>query len=381
MLALSTPVVPQPRRSEARVLALDGLRGLAIIAVMVFHYALPAEKSGSLANHVVFLVAGAGWTGVDLFFVLSGFLITGILFDTQNDPAYYKKFYIRRALRIFPIYYLFLFGVIVFAPLLGAHFVPAHLAFLVYLGYPASLIWSGLSSVSPLLRANHLWSLCCEEQFYLAWPWIVAKCKQPSLILRVCLLTGVGSLLLRVLIVTTGWLHQNWAEAFLLCRMDGLTIGAAIAILVRERWKEGIPAWIPLAFVVSSAAFVMLAVIRQTSLYYDPAIATVGYSFIAVAFGSLLLLALNVPWLERVFALHILRIFGKYSYGLYLYHFPMTVVLQPWKDVIVDRMGSLYAGSLVYLVVCFAINLAIAVVSFHAIEAPILELKSRFKYV
>ena len=117
--------------------------------------------------HVFGAIFGFGWSGVDLFFVLSGFLITGILFDTQDDPAYYKKFYVRRSLRIFPIYYIFLavYGLFAFLHLDG-HFHLGHIAFLFYLGYPAILLRPALQSVSPSVHFDHLWSLCAEEQFY-----------------------------------------------------------------------------------------------------------------------------------------------------------------------------------------------------------------------
>src|SRR5262245_25426509 len=104
--------------------ALDGIRGWAILAVFLFHYA------GRLPG------AAVGWAGVDLFFVLSGFLITGILLDTKDDPAYYRTFYARRSLRIFPIYYLFIAACLLLVPF--AVWQPAHAWFLVYLGYPAA---------------------------------------------------------------------------------------------------------------------------------------------------------------------------------------------------------------------------------------------------
>lgn len=103
-----------------RLPALDGLRGIAILAVFFYHYAGGLQKTaGSGWLHGLEKVFGFGWSGVDLFFVLSGFLITGILYDTRTDAGYYKKFYARRVLRIFPIYYLFIVIYLSLTPLIG----------------------------------------------------------------------------------------------------------------------------------------------------------------------------------------------------------------------------------------------------------------------
>src|SRR5450631_3637832 len=125
-----------------RVPALDGLRGIAILAVFFRHYAGGLEKTAtSTGMHVLGMVFAFGWSGVDLFFVLSGFLITGILYDTQMDPRYYRNFYARRVLRIFPPFYFLALVLVVLTPILGIHWKFAHLAFLFYIGFPCALIW------------------------------------------------------------------------------------------------------------------------------------------------------------------------------------------------------------------------------------------------
>ncbi len=181
-------------RSGKYIPALDGLRGLAILAVFFHHYGAGGIDSSAAAVRWIATVCGLGWSGVDLFFVLSGFLITGILYDTRNDPAYYRKFYARRTLRIFPIYYLFAAIALLIVPLSAWH--KGDIFFLVYLGYPAALTWPALVSV--LIRITHLWSLSVEEQFYMLWPWLICRLRTPSRILILRAAAIVASLVLRI---------------------------------------------------------------------------------------------------------------------------------------------------------------------------------------
>ena len=166
--AVSQPVAIDFRK---RLPALDGLRGIAILAVFFYHYAAGlADRAPSGALHALGMIFAFGWSGVDLFFVLSGFLITGILYDTQSDPHYYRSFYGRRVLRIFPPFYLLALIYLLLTPLVGAHWRLIHISYLLYLGFPFALIWPSLMQISPLVLTAHLWSLCAEEQFYLLWP-------------------------------------------------------------------------------------------------------------------------------------------------------------------------------------------------------------------
>lgn len=365
-----------------RLPALDGLRGIAILAVFAYHYAggLP-NKVSSGPIHLLGMLFAFGWSGVDLFFVLSGFLITGILYDTQRDSHYYKNFYARRVLRIFPPFYLLALIYLLLTPLVGAHWRWIHLSYLVYLGFPFALIWPTLMQVSPLVLTNHLWSLCAEEQFYLAWPWMIARLRSSAGVLRACAVVGVLALGFRVLICASNWLGIGWTHDFLLSRMDTLAVGAVIAILVRGALRDSVLRWAPLTFVSAASCVVGICAVRHTVNHIDPAIATVGFSVIALAYGSLLVLALRPDsWMERLLSLRILRIFGKYSYAMYLYDLPLTVVLSPKREFFVTLIHSYAIGSVVFLIFCLLVNLMIACISFHLLESPIMSLKSRFKY-
>jgi peptidoglycan/LPS O-acetylase OafA/YrhL len=327
--------------------ALDGLRGIAILMVFAYHY------RGSIGIRV----CNFGWSGVDLFFVLSGFLITGILCDTRSDPGYYKKFYARRALRIFPVFYLF--AAVMF--LIGSHWKLIDLSLLFYVGWPVELIWPGTASTA--FPIYHLWSLSVEEQFYMFWPLLMARVRR-SVVL--CVVLFAIALLLRILIVIRG-INGGWAYCFLPCRMDGLAVGAAIALLWRSGWKQKLQDWAIPGFTVASLGLLAVLFSRHTVHQSDSIVQTVGFSLIALTYGALLILALAHP---KIFSMSILRMFGKYSYAMYLFHLPLIAVFEPMKPRL----------HFAYVPFCLLANLALAALSFHFLEQPILRLKKHFSY-
>jgi peptidoglycan/LPS O-acetylase OafA/YrhL len=156
--------------------------------------------------------------------------------------------------------------------------------------------------------------------------------------------------------------------------MDGLALGASLAILFRSaKWKV-CQRLALLVLVVNVAVVVSICVTRNTTVHDDTWIRTAGFSAIVFASGALLVLALGP--LQRVLSVHILRLFGKYSYGLYLYHLPLTGVLvrlKPWF-----AQGAF--GSVLYVAAALLINLCVAALSFHLFEQPILKFKDRFSY-
>ncbi len=205
---------------------LDGLRGLAILMVMLFHYGT-ALNSHSFPQHVVMFGCELGWTGVDLFFVLSGFLITGILLDSRDADNYFSSFYCRRVLRIFPAYYLSLLIVFFLYPVFMPgyeHAGPPPQERIWYFAYAQN--WIGLLVDGGRQRMiGHYWSLGIEEQFYLIWPWIVYK-STTKRIGQIAIGASVVALALRFTLLA---LHVSpeiiYRNTF--TRMDALLIGAA----------------------------------------------------------------------------------------------------------------------------------------------------------
>jgi peptidoglycan/LPS O-acetylase OafA/YrhL len=360
-----------------RVLPLDGLRGVAILSVFMYHYGRSAAHSSIAVVRILSDFFGFGWSGVDLFFVLSGFLITGILYDTAADPGYYKKFYARRVLRIFPIYYIAMAAIFAVGAIAGVHWVPGHISFLLYLGYPAALIWPSLVQLSPFVPITHLWSLSVEEQFYLIWPWATRRLASGRNVLLASLVMFVAAFASRVIFVERGLIA--WAYAFLPCRMDTLAVGAALAIVIRKVGARRLQGWAAGTFALTCCSLIALCLSLHSVDRSDPTIAVWGYSLTAVAYGSLLLMSLGV--FSSFFTFSILRMFGRYSYGIYLYHFPLTVALEPLKPMILAHIHSVALGSMIYLAACLGINLLVAALSFRFVESPILGFKSRFRYI
>ena len=274
-----------------------------------------------------------GWTGVDLFFVLSGFLITGILLRTRGAPGFFRTFYARRTLRIFPIYYLWLAFLLLVVPSLPFfarfNFSGAHEFSELWYWLYASNIGFVAVGTFPHTILGLTWSLAIEEQFYLLWPLVVRRLGESALAKA-----SVACIVLAPLL-RGAWLFWGGiplgAFALTPCRMDCLAVGAAIAILAQS--AAGVAAlqrWAPRVFGVTGALVLALVAWRSVvvgpdaaldALIFDPWMQIAGYSLLALLFGSVVTFAAfprgrGPSWLQ----LGLLRSFGRYSYAIYLTH-------------------------------------------------------------
>jgi peptidoglycan/LPS O-acetylase OafA/YrhL len=332
--------MPGPLTSVAsmptpRVPALDGVRGAAIVWV-VFHNATDmAYQAPRGGLHVLAVLSHSGWIGVQVFFALSGFLITAGLLDSRGADNYFSGFFARRALRILPLYYTVLLALLVFVPCVfspGAPFSASH-------QWPLWLFVSNWNHDVPYGFA-HFWSLAVEEQFYLVWP-LVVFCFPPRKLLFVCLWIALGALLLRVGLVLAG--AGEWTlYAITPARMDALSLGAAGACLVRMphevSWLEARRRMIAVL-----AAIVLIVSAVATHLFdrYAWPGQTVGYSVLAACAAVFVMLEARPTIHVRQFSLFSwapLRSFGKYSYAIYLFHGLLHKLLgEPW---LVARYGA-----------------------------------------
>jgi peptidoglycan/LPS O-acetylase OafA/YrhL len=363
--------------SRQHVPALDGVRGVAILLVAACHGGMTILPEGPGAVDTLRHLFYQGVYGVDLFFVLSGYLITGILLDTRDDPGYFRTFYWRRALRIFPAYYAYLALVFLVLRPLFAPWGPPAWPYLIYV----QNYLPGHGEGQPLL--GHLWSLAVEEQFYLCWPALVYLVPQRRLAL-VCVVLAVGALGLRCAFALTGQ-HMEDAHRFTPARLDTLLLGALLALAVRsDRWLAWCRTWLPRAGLLAAVAILMLA--RGTNGFdmFSPLVYTAGWSLTALVSGAVVFAAATPGGgpLRRVLCWRWLRSFGRYSYAIYLLH-PLITQLVPvyWLRLLSHQPVAVYwLGVLAFPLVVALGGWVMGWVSWHVLERPFLRLKDRFAY-
>ncbi len=369
--------------------ALDGLRGAAVLAVMFFHFHLAVEDQYIFSGFPAAL-ARAGWCGVDLFFVLSGFLITGILLEAKDSPRYFRNFYARRALRIFPLYYAMLAAVFLLAPLLRFLVTPKfetladHQAPLWLYYSNLAVAWNGrFFFQAEWVELNHFWSLAIEEQFYLIWPAVVLLCGRRAL-LAVCLTLPAAAFTLRAAL---GWNgdHQCLVYVLTLCRWDGLAIGGLLALASRTSgWRERLMRPASIVAVASFLGLISMAARENGLPWYKPAVQVFGYSLLAVFFGAVLFLAVHSRpngRLIRLWTHPALRFFGKYSYGLYVAHPNIVKLLERIlsAEKLARWSGAPALGALLFMALALALSIAAALISWHLYEKHFLKLKILFE--
>jgi peptidoglycan/LPS O-acetylase OafA/YrhL len=369
---------------------LDGIRGLAILLVLTAHGAnflnvIPGSGQPGFDSwgRITMRVMLQGWGGVDLFFTLSGFLITGILLRARNKNNYFSSFYARRALRIFPIYYFVLIGTLLLMHFAGQYSFPmpkTRLEVISYFVYLPnwSVFWTGWAGLTNLLGVY--WSLAVEEQFYLVWPTLI-RFVNLRIMFNFCVAGFLAGWPIRFLILhhyglALGVLHSP------VSRLDGLFLGAAIA-LYRE--LRGNPLPLRWAVCLSTAGCILLAVIAFSwpSEFSGAGrhLWSAGVTAFALISGGLVAASHYRPRvLHSILTLRPLLVAGRLSYGMYVYHLLIFFWLgrhQPHFYRLLHVHRTILPAIVDYL---FAVGLttAVAAISFQWLETPFLKLKRHF---
>jgi peptidoglycan/LPS O-acetylase OafA/YrhL len=364
----------------ARLPALDGVRGVAIFAVAV-HVLNPLDAPADWFGRLFTSLFAVGWIGVQLFFALSGFLITGILLDTRGATNYLSGFYARRFLRIFPLYYGALLVAFVVLPVLGH--IPAALehdrAHQLWLWTFIANWAAGTGASSQGL--HHFWSLCVEEQFYILWPFVLLGVG-PRACVRLCLGVAAAALAVRLGLLHAG-VPTNEIYEYTVTRMDALALGgaAAAALRIPELARRLVVSTKPL-WIASLAVFVVGAAASHRYLLPTYATSSFGYSFLALSCALGVLAAATSDLQARSWSplrAAPLRALGKYSYGVYVIHKPLSdFVGKPALARLGLDAGRSTTVGVVYVAVVLAAALAAAVASFHLYESRFLVLRDRF---
>jgi peptidoglycan/LPS O-acetylase OafA/YrhL len=376
-------------KMPAHMPALDGLRGLAILLVIAHNAQLLETPEMHGATKFVVYLMGQGWVGVQLFFVLSGFLITGILLDTTGRAGALRTFIVRRALRIFPLYYGALFLIFAVLPAIGMQ-PDIYRAQAPYQGWLWAYLsnWTDPMGIGPK-ALGHFWSLAVEEQFYLFWPLVVFALGSPVRVAWAAVVIAIASLVSREWLLYAN-VHADVVYSWTICRIDALVLGGFAAAC----WR--IPAWSAWvrqhATKLAIGGLVMMAgefIWTHGFPRLGPHNLTVGYSALAIFFAGLIYLAAwtdhhpragQQPWWHRTLTLPVLRNIGKYSYGMYVIHKPLHDLFSvpALKALGISTEGMPLQASL-HVAVVMLVSYAAAWLSYHLYEVHFLNLKRHFE--
>ncbi len=348
------------QNAKTHIPALDGLRGIAILLVILFH-----------TFHFML-----GWCGVDLFFVLSGFLITGSLLETKHEPHYFKNFWIKRVLRIFPLYYLVLLLIL----------VPKDVFDVDTVSYSSWSYWFYIQNwlyvytgLFPDGKAtlNHFWSLAIEEQFYFFFPFIVKYTPKKNFI----------AVLLLFIAIAIGFRYYYFAVNNIgyyvatTSRLDALGIGAMLAYLVRE-YKYLLEKYVHIVF-YSALSYIIFAFVINPDLHFsNPFIATLGLTAFAFLFACILIFSISNfknNSISFIFSHKYLKFIGKIAYGLYIFHWILYVFIKPpLEKIIFENIHLVIVSKVITSSIIFIISVLLAHLSYHYFEKRIMGLKKVF---
>jgi peptidoglycan/LPS O-acetylase OafA/YrhL len=378
--------VPKTRRDAA----LDGLRGLAILLVFIFHYG-GGLQSTHPAQRLLGYFTQFSWCGVVLFFALSGFLITGSLWETNHTILRLRNFYAHRALRILPLYLLALVATAVYALLHGAHLAQLRplLVFVFFLQNFPHLSSYALSTPSAL-PLYHFWTLAVEEQFYLLWPIVLffAHSRRHALRLSIWFF-GICELFLYcvyTLIAFNGARTHHLYDYFLLTQGGAIALGCALSLAMGNRTsptgrKPGthrlVRKYAQHAFIGGLAIYLWTSIASGTLYLTYPAQFWIGLPCLSIAAAAAIPLVLRTGLPRKIFSWAPLGWLGRISYGFYVYH----ILLEPFYDRLGAQISHTSTGDYYHIVralIAFILTYIVSVLSFHLFEKPILSLKRFF---
>ena len=362
---------------------IDGMRGFAVLLVIWFHssnltFVLHGRDLSGLWEYYYFFTI-LGLTGVDLFFVVSGFLITGILMDIEKQDHAFRKYYIRRSLRILPLYY----AVFIFSLVLSIMFASQFPDFGMLLSHLIFLQnWSleGHTEIEFFNYLNHTWTLAVEEQFYVVWPLVFWFFKKKSLRHVVVLMIFMILMSWFLRFYVTYWGYYKFAYTATFCRFDTLAMGALISVCFRH-YKPSMEKFKPVFLCCVVAAFIsflLLLISQENGIEANQAVIHGGLIICSIFYGALLsylLLCNNESRFKKLFRGRALRMTGRISYCLYLVHVPIMFIIPKYFDVFSMSFG---AFQVLLIIIALPLSLVISWLSYTYFEKPILTFKDKW---
>ncbi|HKY73215.1 MAG TPA: acyltransferase [Nitrospira sp.] len=367
---------PAADTSHGRILELDGFRAAAVLMIFVHHlfFGWPLDPAAfSWMPRVVVEAIAHGWLGVDLFFILSGFLITGILLDSRQSAHYFRNFYMRRTLRIVPLYFTCILLMSFAYPGAGAYFVLS-LLFLANFHYQFG--------VSAPHGPSIFWSLAIEEHFYLLWPLLVRLLTRTSLFALTVILV-FGTPILRGICAYLGMDPELQIYLYSFFRFDGLALGAILALWVRSRYYSRDSAW-TLAGVLLGFVFLVTVIGWPFGIMGTKTVASLAFRYTQAQFVFASAIALALAYrgsrITGILRSRFARITADLSYCIYLIHLALgdayysVLHSSGLNDEYFGPLGALAVRSLVIATLTFGL----AALSKRFLEDPFLRLKRYF---
>lgn len=348
--------IRRPDWLPAYIPELQGLRGIAVLTVVIYHC------HPRLQGTWIYGASLWGWAGVNLFFVLSGFLITSILLESRTKPRYFRNFYGRRVLRIWPVYLLVLVVVYLEAPwFIG---LPIWQAVRTAPWWAYLLFIQNLFHITLPPALGPTWSLAIEEQYYFLWAPLVRVLKRPWMLVLV---------LLAAFSCSPFFDHQHWINptpTHTLIHLDGIALGSLLAVGLH--WlRLGRRAWVALGLGSFAIGMTLAATIAGGTRFLDAALAL---GFAGAVLAAIASTGARNP-LNLALARGPLAYFGRISYGMYMIHISVFIFFG-WFDLKMDRYGI--AGNLAIVAFRLAMSTAAASLLWYGFESQILKLKKYF---
>ena len=372
-----------------RIPELDGIRGVAISLVLLFHYVvllIHAKPASPLAY--VLALGRLTWTGVDLFFVLSGFLIGGILLDARDSPNYFQTFYVRRFFRIVPLYLVWFALTLTvlhlaeggrFSAALNEYILRDRFTMLPYIAYLQNF-WETARNTLGWYSNGGTWSLAIEEQFYLTLPFVIRFASRRVLpwLLGTAI---VGATAVRLAIYFFAPHHREGIFVLMPSRMDALLLGVLGAMVMRDDRLRGRlnprAMLVALAVFTAGAAVLTKSAAEQTGL----AMSAGAFTWMAALYLCAILFAVTQPKSALAAALRWrwLRWMGTIAYGVYLLHFQVLLGVYAflWARP-PDRLASV--GEITAVILSAALTIAICTASWLYFEKPLVDFAHRFDF-
>ena len=326
------------------------------------------------------------WTSIDLLFCLSGFLISGILIETKNELKYFQKFYIRRILRIFPLYYLLILLFSIFVYCLTPH--PEYYYYFknnifYFLTYTQN--WYFIHSGEPAGgHLNHTWSLAIDEQIYLLWPLLIWLCKKQKHLIYLCLFTILFSFIFRLCynyyLISSPSLHSYPYFHNTFCRVDSFASGSLLYCFIKLKNKYLSNLKIFLVFIISFVLFAACAFGDNSFTHTGFYMRNFGITLAGIHFSTWIYFAINEEFLLLNYLLSnsFIRYIGKISYSLYIFHLFILLLFVSKINIVLSKQTNF--SEIIAIIMCLCLSFIISILSYELFEKPIFKLKKKFNY-